>query len=184
MDTPKALLDLCRKHAAKHPDEIENAVNAALREWQKSEERDAEWLDSLERLAVRELVYRFRHAMNVDIRKQRGDFSKPANVTCATGAANRVAQYVLDNYSIDGRSLGSILGGELAAIAKSESERAKGHTFNAKLCERLAKIVPQDKEVREVVSNTKAKAILAELQGKQPARGGGRSKVRTAAASA
>lgn len=184
MDTPKALLDLCREHAAKNPDEIERAVKSALAEWQESDERTQEWIDGLERFAIREIVYRFRHSMNVDIRKQRGDFGKPADVTLGTGAANRVAQYVLDQYSIDGRSLGGILGSELAALAKAESERANGHVFNATLCRKLAAIVPEDKTVREAVSNAKALALLRELQGKSTSRGGARAKVRTAAESA
>lgn len=156
---PQSLLNIVRRAAAKHRDDIDKAVDVADREWGKSDER-AEWIDSMIRRELRTMIHEIRHQSNVSIRRESGAYGQPAKVSLATGAVARVATDVLRTYSICGVTLALITGKQLREFAKIEHDKAEGSAFNARLCERLTAFVTDDKTVGECLTAKKVTAIM------------------------
>jgi len=149
--------------AAKHGDEISKAVDNAV--WRIRKLSDFKsMVDGLVRSAIQELVYDARHKMNIKIRQDMGSYGQPAKTITGASVAVAMASASLYSYYIDGTSLGSVQGSDLARIAESETAKADGCTFNAALATRLDKIVPNKKLVRDVVSEAKLKKIFMELR--------------------
>lgn len=114
--------------------------------------------------AVLEMVYDCRHHMNSQLKKQRGDYAKAEKVSSVSSkVANRVAERSIFTFLIAGRPVGEILGGELIGIADAEEARGNGCLFNARLCRVLKPLVPDNKKVKEVVSEKKAKEVFDKL---------------------
>lgn len=169
MDYPSSLLGIVRNAATKHKDDIDEAVACAERAWNDDPER-AEWIDQMVRGELRSLIHSFRHQSNVEIRKAAGVYGQPAKVTLETGAVARVASNVLLEYTICGVVLGRITGKQLKVFAKTEQEKADGSAFNARLCNRLIEIVPEEKTVAECVTAKKAKSLIEEVAKSQKRR--------------
>lgn len=163
MNYPESLTAIVQHAASEHRDNIDQAVDCAAKAWRATEER-AEWLEQMELGQLRNLIHDARHQTNVAIRREAGAYAGPAKVGLSTGAANRVAQSILDGYVICGRVLGDILGKELVPFAKIELERAEGYQFNARLCRKLAAVVPDDKTVRQVLSESKIRKLMREAR--------------------
>lgn len=166
MDYPSTLLDIVKKATAQHRDDINAAVDCAEKAFNKLAERD-DIIATMIRGELRSLIHNVRHAENVAVRTELGVYGQKAKVSLGTGAVERVARNCLVAYSICGVALGQITGKQLVAFAKSEQEKAEGSAFNARLCRRLAEVVPADKAVGEVLSVKKAEAIMRECAGKR-----------------
>lgn len=162
MEYPESLCAIIRSAAEKHRGDIDAAVNQAFGDWQESDEY-ADWVDEMVRGQIRNMIHDVRHADNVTIRRNAGDFGGPSKV--GVSAANQVIEKsLLDTYSINGRRLGDILGKELSAIANGERERATGCIVNARLLEALKPLVSDDKSVRQCVKDKKAWQILRTIK--------------------
>lgn len=159
---PQQLLAIVREEALKHIQDIDRAVDEALKRWKKSTDY-VNWIDAMIRDAMRGLVHGVRHEQNTEIRREAGVYGQPAKVSMSTGAVNRVAQSVLNTYVIGGMVLGQITGAQLKVFARSEQEKADGYAFNAKLCKRLADLVPDAATVAECVTASKVKKIMREV---------------------
>lgn len=155
---------IASEEAKKHSDDIDAAVDAAMRRLCKLPNY-TDLVDNLVRSAVRHVVSDARHTMNVAMRRSNSEYGGPAKVV-AGSAVNRVASDYYAYY-IGGRTLGTIKGEELTDIAASESERANGHDFNARLCRSLAPLVPKDKTVRQCVKPGKLRTIFEGLNGRK-----------------
>lgn len=147
--------------ATKFKDDIDKAVSFAEQQVRALPEFN-ELVDVLVRQAIRHQISDARHAANVAIHRANGSYGGPSKVAVGEAVA-RVAQRCLD-YSIGGRSLGSIFGKELIAISTSERAKAAGADFNARLCEELKKIVPAEKAVREVMTEKQMKTLFLRLK--------------------
>lgn len=169
MTTPDEILEVVAAVTAKHPDSVDAAVDAAVAKLAKSPAWES-WIADLVRGGLRRMIQDYRHSQNGIIRSANGDYGGAAKVT-AGQAANDVASDVY-GYFIGGRTLGAVLGSELADIGTSEAARAEGHQFNARLCAILKPLVPDDKAVREVVKESKLRKIFADLQQKDKRRTG------------
>lgn len=163
---PQELLELVRAAATRHPDSIENAVDDAFNTW-RAHPHYEDHVSRLVRGMVQELIYRERVQANVAIRRAAGSYVQPGKVSIASAAVNAVATECYLNYFIAGRALGSIRGDELPAISEAERERANGHDFNARLCDKLASLVTRDRTVGECVSEQRLKRIFRELRGQR-----------------
>lgn len=145
-----------------YPDDIDTAVDVAVEDIMslpcfKNIRND------LFRSAIRSLIHDKRHSINVSIKHAASKYGGPAKVKYASSeAVNRVSASCYD-YSIGSRSLGSMTGVELLEVRESELAIAKGHQVNATLCERLSKIVPPEKTVRESVTEKKLWQIFQNL---------------------
>jgi hypothetical protein len=161
VNAPEEILKVVAAVVAKHPNSIDDAVDAALSKLAKSPAWES-WTANLVYGGLRRIIQDYRHYQNGIIRSANGDYGGPAKVT-AGQAANDVASDVY-GYFIGGRTLGTLLGSELDDIGTSEAARAEGHQFNARLCAVLKPLVPDDKAVREAVKESKLRKIFADLQ--------------------
>jgi len=166
MDAIKSIQGIVEEAAVKFKDDIDKAVTYAEKQVRALPEF-GELVDVLIRQAIRHQISDARHAANVAIHKANGSYGGPSKVGIGDAVA-RVATRCLD-YSIGGRSLGSILGKELSTISTSERAKAAGADFNARLCDALKKIVPEDKAVREVMSEKEMKSMFLKLKNAKPA---------------
>lgn len=147
--------------ATRYPQSIDTAVEHAADRVAKLPEYPTLIVD-LVTTALRGLIQDYRHGENVRTRAAAGEYGGPAKVT-AGDAAGRVAMGVY-SYYISGRTLGQILGKELADIGTSEAARAEGHEFNARLCAKLQELVPEEKTVKQAVPEQRLRKIFADLQ--------------------
>jgi len=108
---------------------------------------------------LRDLVHDARHQSNRQLKRDTGFYGQPAKVVESDSLNIRTASEAIYDLYIAGRTLGTLLGKELPGVALMERETGNGHLANAALCERLAKIVPQEKTVREAVSSKRCMAI-------------------------
>ena len=114
--------------------------------------------------AVRGMVHDVRHADNIKMRREAGEFGGPAKV--GVGAAVQQACQNVYAYFIAGTTLGMILGSQLSEIANSEAAKADGHLFNTRLCRRLARLVPANKTVKQAVKESVLAKIFREEEDK------------------
>ena len=156
----EAIQNIAKQEAEKHADDIEAAVSGALRRVKRLSDYD-DFATTLVAEAVRERVYDARHAMNTQLRRSNGAYAKPATVTA--GKAVQAVATSLYGYMIDGRTLGSLVGEELDAIAGDQEAKANGYRFNAQLLRKLAPMVAEDKSVRQCVTEAKLKRLFREL---------------------
>lgn len=165
MNYPDEVVAIAQDAAAKHGDDIDVAVEvaeAAIRALPSFKAIVAVLLHN----AFRELIYDARHVANVQTRRNAGHYGGPGVVV--TGASTGIKEIYRSvyEYNIAGTQLGLLKGGELTDIADSESAIASGHMFNAELCRRLAKIVPEGKTVKEAVSEQELDSLFAKVKRK------------------
>jgi hypothetical protein len=163
MEIPSNVIAIARDAAEKHGDDIRAAVVEAEQRIRKLAEF-ADFENALITNAIQEMVYDARHRWSGQLKKSSGGYNTTQNVIPGKTESFAAVTRSLYTYCIGGQMLGSVLGASLTKIASSESAVAAGHVFNARLCRRLAGMVPEDKTVKQVVSERKLKAIFAELQ--------------------
>lgn len=163
MEFPQNVLRVVEKAVEKHPTDIEAAVTQAERAVRKLDEF-SELVDTLVRHAIQELVYDCRHHMNVATKNQNGEYDNPAKVTSAASSAVQRAADSVYLFKIAGTILGDLTGKELPVVAANETAVASGHAFNAWICNKLSPLVPEDKRVRDAVSEKKLRSIFQQAQ--------------------
>ena len=164
MEYPEVLTEIIKECAAANPSDIDKAVDTAFTRWRKCDEY-AEWTESMIRGQLRNMIHDSRHASNVQILRDLKGYGGPSKVGLGSGIVNRVAAMsVLDSYCINGMALGDIMGSELKAIASDQQEKANGYSRNARLCLMLAPLVPEDKRVRDAVTETKVRKLITKTE--------------------
>lgn len=163
MNYPESVLKLAAEMAEKYANDINQATAEAERAVRNMPEF-GELVAVLVRSAVRGLIYQARHTANVRLRQEAGGYGAAAKVNLAgSEAVGRACESWLV-YCIGGTTLGMLKGADLKATAESERSIASGHLFNARLCEALAQIVPDDKQVIEVLTEKRLAGIVRRLQ--------------------
>lgn len=168
MDYPVEVIKIAADAAAEHGDDIDAAVasaEASIRELPTFKQIVATLLHN----AFRELIYDARHASNVKTRRDAGRYGGPGIVITGASPGIKDVYRSVYEYNIAGTQLGLLKGESLAGIADNESAIASGHMFNAELCRKLAKIVPDDKTVKEAVSEKKLNEMFVSLKRKMAA---------------
>jgi hypothetical protein len=165
VDYPAEVLTIVKMAVQKHSDPAE-AVAQAERQI-RALPTFASLFDTLVRSAVTELVYDHRHLANVAMRRQAGQYGKPGKVVVgASESVNKVYESYY-RYRIGATMLGNLTGAELLVVAQTERALAGGHLFNARLCEELGVLVPEEKAVQDVVSEKRLRALFEKLAGKE-----------------
>lgn len=126
-------------------------------------------VDDMIRVAVQDYVFRVRHENNRAMRKQSRNESgrcrrRKATQADASRTVQRMCRY---NLFIDGHTLGDLRGEQLQPLADRQREQIAGLQFHVELLERLAKIVPPDRTVRQAVPLAKLNRIWKEIEKKQ-----------------
>ena len=156
---PQSILSIAKQMAEKYGDDINKATEEAEKQIRKLPEF-TELVNRFITHSVRDLIYVERHKENTRIKNGQGAFHSKPQVNGVCDSVHRALASVYYNYRIGGITLGSTLGGDLLGIAEKEASIAQGHTNNATLCTLLAKIVPEDKTVREAVPEKKLKQLF------------------------
>jgi len=126
---------------------ITNAVEA-LRELPDFND----FFELLLRDAVGELIDRARHKAMEAIRKSEAyRRNMPKVVVGNSKVLQEISYQAFCDVRIDGTILSNIYGSRLTDLARSERNSASGYVERAFILEALAKIVPEDKKVGEVV---------------------------------
>ena len=162
MEFPKSVEAIVDRAAKKFPSDISKAIDQADKEIRKLPEFD-ELVSMLIRKAVAQLIYDARHSVTNQIKRDSGMYGGPAKVIAGLSkSVNRVAESIYA-IRIAGTMLGELFGRDLPGIADSEMAIGHGHLFNARLCQRLAALVPEDKRVQEAVKEKKLQAIFLDV---------------------
>jgi hypothetical protein len=186
---PEAILRAGRKAAEKFPDDIPRATRYALQLFKRLPEYE-EWCEGLPMGMAQDIVHEARHHHNREIKRQsrreeeeavaaysaepvgaaanerstrpRSDPRPRINVAESQGVRSTYIAYMTKR--IAGRTVGSLYGRELEDIATNERERAAGYEFNARLMQRLKPLVPDNRTVRESISEEKLAAIWKDVE--------------------
>ena len=128
--------------------------------------------------AVRHRIYNQRAAQNHRILANNNGVgmkkvAKSRSAQTAPMASEAVARIreeaSLFRYALGGARLGELMGGELLPLADQMKSQSSTLAFNAALLQSLAPMVPEDKRVRECVTEAKLKAVFHRLQKKMKA---------------
>lgn len=163
VEFPQEVIDIVKQAALQHKDDIDEAHQCAER-GVRGLKNFAELQELLVSDSIRELVYQSRHTENVRLRREAGQYGSPSRVDVANSEAVHQVNSSVYDYFIAGISLGMILGKELAGIAEREGKIAEGHQFNQRLCEALARMVPEESRVRDAVPEKKLRNLFKRLR--------------------
>ncbi len=162
MEIPAAITAVVREATALHIADVGKATQAAI-EAVRALPEFKQLRDVLIDHAVQTLVYQARGTLTSAVAAQAA-YTGPPKVNVGNSAAvNRVAASVY-NHAIGGTRLGDLTGTELASIAETEEEIARGHQFNAALCRWCRdQGVKDNQRVRDVISEQKLRAAYNRL---------------------
>lgn len=148
---PESVIEAIKAAANEHKGDIPEAIAAACAAVRALPDFPA-FRESLVDGAIQELVYQVRGASNHAMKVQAGVYGAPAKVLVGRSEELRKVYDDLRDYRIGCQTLGLLFGRDLMPIAEMEGAKARGHEFNRRLVEELARIVPDEKRVRDVVS--------------------------------
>ncbi len=156
--TPAALLEIVRDVVAAEK-EIDRQVEQAIEQWE-AHSQYSEFVQSMVRARVQEVVYQQRGVNNVRFKHPP---IGPAKV--GVGVVNQVAMLSVLDMVLGGRPLASYFGKELKGLAEHESNLARGHSRNANFVRSLSALVPDEKQVSDVVSAARARTLWNRTSG-------------------
>ena len=165
MDYPKSVYEIVTRAANKHKQNIESAVAMAVAGVKKLPEYSS-IVDSLVYSAIQDLVYDSRHNANTSIKRQSGAYGGKSKIVVGQSVSIQEAYQSIYDIRIAGNILGYIVGKELAGLAEKERATGDGHYVNAKLVESLVAIVPENKRVRDAVTEKRLRVLLKQAQEK------------------
>lgn len=163
MQFPQEVRVIVREANTNSPSDIEGATTEALINVKRLSAYD-ELVDTLVEHAVHDLICDDRHSINTQIKHQSGVYYQTPKTVVGESTAVMRAEFSAYSYRIAGTSLGEVLGKDLLDIAGVEDNKADGHVFNSTLLRRLSNVVPQNKKVRNAITQKKLKSLFAELQ--------------------
>jgi hypothetical protein len=149
--TPSGVMAIVKQMAKKYRDDVQKATDEAVREVKKLSDYEV-FVDGLVWQAIHELIYDERHHSNHQAKMLSGTYHTVPKVLEGTSKAVARASQSLYNLYVAGRTLGSFLGKELESAARAEENVGHGHILNAYLLRSLQPFVPENKTVRESVS--------------------------------
>ncbi len=166
MQLPDAVLRAVSVGVTTHPDNPADATTLALQTIQALENYTS-LIGSLVQQCIQDAVYDERHRRNKIIRREAGLYGAQQQVRRgpSQGAAVGKVYETVYNYYIAGKTIGLVLGCELATIARSEKGVAEGHMFNVRLCEALqATGIQPGQTVRQAVSERQLNLIFSQVR--------------------
>jgi len=143
---PDKVLELAKQCEEPNKNDIDAAVKCWLKKVVKVKGFDG-WCMELVEDAGRHMMHDIRHSRNVRTKKAAGEYGKVPKVRLSKAVGEVHLKRYFD-YAMNGTRLGDILFSELPGIAAEQRGKAKGFTFNAKLCDAIFKRAPKsNKEV-------------------------------------
>lgn len=126
-----------------------------------------QWSEGLIRQAIQDLIYEHRHRANREMKKNAGEYGRPAKVRVGDSPEVRAAHRSLYNYYIAGSTLGKIKVRDLMMISENEDAIARGHQFRSILARKLAeatRTADPEKTVDQAVNEAKLAKIWREAE--------------------
>jgi len=161
VDMPDNILDIVRQETEANPEDIDKAVSKAFSRVKRLNTYKA-FTENLVKQALRSMIQDRRHSSNTALRKAAGQYGKPAKVKVGESRSVKGVAQSMYNYYIAGTMLGSLLGKDLQGIANNEAATGQGHLINARLLTSLVKLVPEEKQVRQAVTEKKLHKLYQE----------------------
>jgi hypothetical protein len=163
MEASERVLEIVAESSAKYADDVTKAIDDAERKVRKLPEFPS-LVSNMVRGYIQDLVYDARHATKRQMKKEHGQYGGPSKVIVGSSKiVNEVSLSSLYQLPMDGTILGLIFGSDLVGIAEREQSKADGHDFNARLCLRLAPLVPKNKRVQEAVTEKVLKTLYDQV---------------------
>jgi len=161
---PEAVLQIAERAARRHKSDLEAAGRLATKEV-VALPQFAKLGPLLIAYAMRQLVYEARCNGNRALKRENGFHTGHTKVFAgrSTSVAAAASKSYLE-YNIGSTVLGDLLPNGLREVMMGERAKGNGHLFNARVCEALIEIVPEEKRVREVVSERQLKAIWTRIE--------------------
>ena len=150
---------------SRHPDSIDSATTEAEKAI-RALPGFKTFVDDLVHSAVRSLINDSRHVTNVSIKRDVGAYGGPSKVVVGRSTAVQYVNRSVYDLRIAGTALGLLRGSQLGDILESEQRHANGHTMNAEVLKALVPLVPDSKQVREAVTESKLRQIIARVRAK------------------
>jgi hypothetical protein len=173
MNFPESFRKIITASEERHKTDISKAVAEAVKKIRALPEF-SEWVDELVNSQVRGMIIDRRHRVNgfpIEPAGENNGHSKNGKPFTAhpkidlPDVVNSIARRINLNYRFGGKTLGTLMGEELAGLADREKQTGDTHYFHYRLLTRLAEIVPADKAVGDVVKNQKQLTkIIDELE--------------------
>ena len=192
MSFPMSIVNILAEANRLHGDDIQLAVELAESEIRRLPDFKKEIEGMLITHAVQTLIHDSRHKFNRDLMGgiRSGNLPSLNGHASTNGHAGKNGQSmkgkhsvpkvipshskeILADYSryfafkVAGKTLGAMLGSELELASIAAGMQAKGNLFVESLCNRLAKMVPDDKRVMDVVPGKTLEKIFLEEQAKR-----------------
>lgn len=161
---PEWFAGIVERAAEAYPSAIDQAWKEAEAEIREHADFPA-IQDQLISYAIRRKVYVARSESNrlVKVGFNNTD-QNPTKVNGLCETYQRICHEHVYGYKIGARALGDIPGKELANLAKTQFSLASGHTFNGKVLEYLAGVVPHnDTPVRKAIKEKKLYAAMKRI---------------------
>lgn len=163
MDFPAPIRNAVAAACRQHPNDIVAAVDEAEKAVRKLPEFE-DFVALMVHHSIQEMVYDDRHRFNIGVKKNMG-----ANPKTVVGNSAAVLEVYGSVYAIHvaGKTLGELLGSELADARATEQAMASGHLFNDALLEWVeAQGVEPEQRVKDAITEKKLTAQLRRLQKK------------------
>ena len=163
MNLPPSILEIVHKVTEKYPDDIQEATDAAIKQIKNLSDYQS-FVNGLVHMAIRDQIYQRRHQVNVKLRREAGGYDTTNKHSPAESSVVEGVYRSCHDYFIAGRTLGDLLGNELAEVESSERAIANGHLFNANLLAELRPLVKAEKRVREVVKEAQLRRLFQKVR--------------------
>lgn len=162
MQFPDSFLVVIREKTNRYGSDIAKAVEESEKALRKLPEFESQ-IEAMVTNAIRDLVYDERHVINVKLKRESGRYNNESTMKGLDPSIVKVHQSLYE-YFIAGTTLGDLYGKQLSQIADNENAIAEGHQFNAGLCNWLRKVVPDEKQVKQVVSEKQLRNIFSKVK--------------------
>lgn len=165
---PKSFASVIDSAVKRHKSNIDAAVDWAMGELAELPEWE-EWQQQAIRRAVASLVHHRRGDISCP-RDQRPSATHRDYVPAIQrreidlpDVASQIAESITLDYMIGGKTLGTLYGKELVGLAEKSWSTGQRNLMMSHLCAQLYRIVPREKQVKDVVSEGELSKIASQV---------------------
>ena len=159
----KEVHEIAKECAEEYLNDIQLATEEACRGIKELDNYE-EIIEGLLLMAVKELIYRERQTILRTIKKSVGKYDSVPKISIGKSGAVRKIYQSIYNMTIGGKTLGVMTGDEVLATALQERNQGNGKLVNATFLEKLGRIVPSNRTVKQSVPESKVRELFREAR--------------------
>lgn len=163
LEWPEEILAVVDEMVSLYGDNIELATQESLTRISAFPEFE-ELKQKLIYRAVQTLVWSSRTKSNHSLKRQIGRYHTKSKVSATESASVRSVYKSCYSYFIAGKQLGSMTRLELENTAVKMRNISKEYEFDARICERLCAVVPENGSVRDCIPEKKLRKMFSEVR--------------------